>query len=297
MKFALIGYSGYWGEKLAGAVAKSGHQITDRYDSKNDKIEDTDADAVIIATPPDTHYPIAMRCMKLGLDVLLEKPMATRLSHAKELATFANKNGIVLSVDSTFVHTAAFRWLDTQSRPLISYQSLRLAPPMPQAKINAGWDLIVHDLSILEAMGFLVDDKQIANTGVGIEDGSVAVAALVLSTGGSAFIMASRAWPTKVREIVLHYPNGIYRWTLDGLYTEDGQVVVLEDKEPLISVIEDFAYRCGNREIRGKTDGDHAARVVARLHQIFPQHSTLGVKSGSVGNGLCHNESSKYLSV
>lgn len=293
MRVALIGYSGYWGEKLARVLGNTGHQIVDWYDRSNEKqIEDTDADVAIIATPPDTHYKLAMRCMKIGLDVLIEKPMTMRYSHALEMAKFAKENGVVLGVDSTFVHTSAFDWLQRAARPLISYQSLRLAPPMPQAQINAGWDLICHDVSILAALGWVTGESP----GVGIEDGSVATAALNLSTGGSAFIFASRAWPDKVREITLHYPGAIYRWTLDGLFEGPDQIV-REEKEPLQALIEDFAHRCQHRLLEGKTDGMHGSAVVRLLERLFPQHSSLGIGQSGVGNGLHSYYPGQHISV
>lgn len=294
MRAVLVGYTGYWGEKLSRVLGTLGHDIVDWIDSNNEKkLESTDADVAIIATPPSTHYQLARRALNMGLDVLIEKPMAMKASQANDLLGLATKNGCVLSVDSTFVHTASFDFLASIAKPLISYQSLRLAPPMPQAQINAGWDLVCHDISILAALGYVRDNTP----GVGIEDGSVATAALNLPTGGSAFITASRAWPEKVREIVLHYPGATYRWKLDGLYTAEGEPVVKETQEPLKRMIEDFAHRCQNRLLTGKTDGAHGATVVRCLERLFPDHSSLGVRPSRVGNGLYRYDSGKHISV
>jgi predicted dehydrogenase len=292
MKVALIGYSGFWGEKLARVLSQTGHQIVDWIDTKNEKeLENTDADCAIIATPPDTHYNLLMRCMKLGLDVLVEKPMTMKFGQAVVVAKYAVDHGIVLSVDSTFCHTATFKFLKDAGQPLLSYQSIRLAPPMPQAQINAGWDLVVHDLSILKALGLIQAESAMA----GAEDGSVATCGVGLPTGGSAFIFASRAWPTKVREIVMHYPRATYLWTLDGLFTHDGEQVVKESVEPLRTLIADFEHRCQNRLIDGVTDGLHGAEVVGCLERLFPHHSSIGTKQSKMGNGLHRNYSGEHL--
>jgi hypothetical protein len=275
-------------------LSQTGHEIVSLIDSKNEKeLDDTDADAAVIATPPDTHYKLIMRCIKLGLDVLVEKPMTMKFNQAVVVAKTAQDNGIVLSVDSTFCHTATFKYLQESGRPLLSYQSIRLAPPMPQAIINAGWDLIVHDLSILKAMGLIGPESPMA----GAEDGSVATAGIGLPTGGSAFIFASRAWPTKVREIVLHYPKCTYIWTLDGLKTADGDIVVQEKEEPLKRLIQDFADRCQSRSHHGVTDGLHGAEVVGCLERLFPHYSAIGTKPGKVGNGLHRDYSGEHISV
>ncbi|HEY6021409.1 MAG TPA: Gfo/Idh/MocA family oxidoreductase [Candidatus Paceibacterota bacterium] len=295
MRVALIGYTGYWGEKLARALGGTGHLITDWIDSKNSSaIEDVEADVAFIATPPETHYDLAMRCMKVGLDVMVEKPMAMKASHAQAMYEFADSNGVVLAVDSTFVHTRAFDFLKNKGMPLISYQSLRLAPPMPQAKINAGWDLIVHDLSILQALGVIDQDCSLTGT----EDGSVAQASLSLPTGGSAFITASRAWYHKVRDIVLHYPDATYLWTLDGLFdAATSQLVANEVGEPLKAMIADFDHRCRNRLIEGITDGYHGSQTVRCLERLFPAGSSLGIRPSGMGNGLHRRYPGQPISV
>ena len=265
MRVALVGYTGYWGKKLERCLRELDHQIFDKFTSRNIReLEDTDADCVFIASPPDTHYEIAMRAMKLGMDVLVEKPMTMRGSRAEEMAKFAKEKGVILSVDSTLLFTEAFEFLNNLGQSLVSYQSIRLSLPMPQAKINAAWDLVVHDLSILD--GF----RSLTYGGQGMVDGSVAVASLPLRSGGSAFIMASRAWPEKVRGITLHFSKESYFWKLDGLYHLDGSKFLEEKEEPLKRMIENFDKRCQERQIAGLTDGDHGARVCSCIEKMFP---------------------------
>jgi glucose-6-phosphate 3-dehydrogenase len=50
-----------------------------------DDLYDT-SDAIIIASPNDTHYEYALRAIKRGLHVLCEKPMTTAVNDADELA-------------------------------------------------------------------------------------------------------------------------------------------------------------------------------------------------------------------
>lgn len=265
-----------------------GHSI---YGIDHKNINDLDvvqADAAVIATPPDTHYPLAMRAMKNGMDVLVEKPMALKTSHACEMTDYALEHGLVLSVDSTFLHTQSAAHLLGHVGHLISYQSVRVAPPMVQAKVNAAWDLIVHDLSIIQRLAGVVVP------GVGSVDGSVAQAAIPLPTGGSAFIMASRCWTHKVREIVLHYTHGTYLWTLDGL-SLDGKRIITENDEPLRRLVMDFENRCQERSLTGLTDGLHGTEVVGCLERLFPQHSTIDIGPRKLGNGLYRKAPLQHL--
>lgn len=291
MKLALVGYSGYWGQKLARAATALGHTIVHKIDRSNiDDIDHVRADAAIIATPPNTHYSLAMRAMRNGLDVLVEKPMALSLKDAVAMTDYAMEEGLVLSVDSTFLHTASAEFLLDLGGSLLSYQSVRLAPPMPQAQINAAWDLVVHDIAILHRLsGAIVP-------GLGSVDGAVAQAALPLQSGGSAFIMASRVWTHKVREIVLHYPSGTYLWTLDGL-SKEGKKIVEEKEEPLKRLIRDFEKRCLERQALGLTDGIHGTEVVGCLDRLFPHHTPFQIGQGRMGNGLHRWGTSEHIPV
>ena len=42
-------------------------------------------DAVVISTPPQTHFALAKQCLKHGLHVLVEKPLTTTSDDARKL--------------------------------------------------------------------------------------------------------------------------------------------------------------------------------------------------------------------
>ena len=56
-----------------------------------DELLDADLDAVSVCTSNDSHAEITIRALKKGLDVLCEKPMATRLEDAKAMAEAARE--------------------------------------------------------------------------------------------------------------------------------------------------------------------------------------------------------------
>jgi predicted dehydrogenase len=53
---------------------------------------------VVIATPNDTHAPLARECLAAGRDVLVDKPFATTLAEAKALVEFAKSAGRLITV-------------------------------------------------------------------------------------------------------------------------------------------------------------------------------------------------------
>jgi len=70
-----------------------------------ERVLDSDIDAVVIATPPATHHPIAMAAFAAGKHVLCEKPLATTASLAREMQDAAHASGLVAIVEHQL------RWL------------------------------------------------------------------------------------------------------------------------------------------------------------------------------------------
>ncbi|MDG6922482.1 MAG: Gfo/Idh/MocA family oxidoreductase [Nitrososphaerota archaeon] len=64
--------------------------------SWEDVVDRDDIDAVLVCTPPSTHYPISMAAMRNGKHVLCEKPFALDSKEAKEMVAFSAKNATIL---------------------------------------------------------------------------------------------------------------------------------------------------------------------------------------------------------
>lgn len=57
-----------------------------------------DIDLVVIASPNDTHAPLAEEAMRAGHNVVVDKPFTLTAREARRLATMARKSGLILSV-------------------------------------------------------------------------------------------------------------------------------------------------------------------------------------------------------
>lgn len=66
--------------------------ITKQYLDYKELLANEDIDAVIIATPTNTHSEIALECLKAKKHILIEKPIARSLNEAKEINAAAKKN-------------------------------------------------------------------------------------------------------------------------------------------------------------------------------------------------------------
>jgi predicted dehydrogenase len=174
MKLGVIGY-GYWGPNLVRNFAETFtcqiasvadlspsrlHHLQARYPaihatlSADEIIQDPNIDAVAIATPVSTHFDLAMRALRAGKHVLVEKPICDSLDNACRLADEAERRGLVLMVDHTFVYHGAVRRLkqvldDGDLGDLYYFDSVRVNLGVFQSDVSVLWDLAVHDLSIL----------------------------------------------------------------------------------------------------------------------------------------------------
>ncbi len=76
--------------RLTGVGEKYG--IKKRYLDYKEMLSNEEFDAVVIATPTDTHSEIAIECLKAKKDILIEKPIARNYEEAKEIMAVAKKN-------------------------------------------------------------------------------------------------------------------------------------------------------------------------------------------------------------
>lgn len=74
-------------------------------------IEQGDLDAVVISTPDDLHYEMAMAALDAGLHVLCEKPLALNAEQAQEMFSKAEAAGVVHMVCFTYRWLPHYRYL------------------------------------------------------------------------------------------------------------------------------------------------------------------------------------------
>src|SRR6266550_2173179 len=167
-------------------------------------------DAVVIATPVKSHYPLAKASLLAGKHTFIEKPMATSSQECEELIDIAERNGLVLMVDHTFLYSAPVRKIVeiVQAGDLgeIRYiNSRRLNLGLFQKDINVAWDLAPHDISIiLHILGeFPVAVNCQGNAHVTPQVEDVTNMSLVFPHKRFATIQSSWLEPRKIREMTI----------------------------------------------------------------------------------------------
>jgi predicted dehydrogenase len=125
-------------------------QITEDYH----QIFSLSLDAVVVATPPATHFTIAKDCLDNGLHTFIEKPMALSSQDCMELIDLAEQEHLTLMVGHTYEYNPAVlkvkEMIDTGDIGEIYYINMvRVNLGLFQSDSNVIWDLAPHDISIL----------------------------------------------------------------------------------------------------------------------------------------------------
>ncbi len=200
-------------------------------------LAESDPDAVVIATPVKTHFPLAKEALLAGKHVLVEKPMASSSAECEELVELARERGLVLMAGHTYLYSEPVRKIAEIIRTggigeikYINCQRLNLG--LFQKDINVTWDLAPHDLSIiLHVMGecpLLVNCQGNAHINPGVED----VTNLSLTFRKQRFATVQSSWlePRKVRQMT---------------FVGTRKMIVYDDLQPLEKVrIYDVRVEC-----------------------------------------------------
>jgi len=195
-------------ERLAGVTRVYPSIVTTTdYDAM---IADHDIDLIAIATPVSSHFALAEKALRAGKHVLVEKPLAASVVEAQELVSLAASMGLRLFVDHTFVFTPAVRKMREMVEggsigDLLYYDSTRINLGIFQHDVDVVWDLVPHDLSILD---FLLDGKvptSVSCTGVAHygDLSDLAYVTLNYEDGFVAHINVNWLAPVKIRQILL----------------------------------------------------------------------------------------------
>jgi predicted dehydrogenase len=185
----VVGY-GYWGPNLvrnfsASAAAKI-VAVSDRESSRlaslarlhpdvtgttryEDLLENPAIDAIAVATPAHSHYDLALAALKAGKHVLVEKPLAPTADQVRRLIDEADRRGLTLMVDHTFLYTPSVRKISElvqrgELGEVYYYDSTRVSLGLFQSDVSVIWDLAVHDLSIID---HIIDEQPVAVSATG----------------------------------------------------------------------------------------------------------------------------------
>ena len=229
IRVGIIGY-GYWGPNLTRNFYElPSSQLVAIADLKDDQLKRAksrypgivlttdyqelfkmDLDAVVISTPPKTHFKVAKDCLLHDLSVLVEKPLTLNSCDGEELIQIADDRQLTLMVGHTFEYnsavTAMKKYIERKELGDLYYiDTARLNLGLFQRDSNVLWDLAPHDISILL---YLLDENPISVSAQGMPcviPGvyDVAYLSLIFPHNLTAYVHVSWLDPCKVRRVTV----------------------------------------------------------------------------------------------
>jgi predicted dehydrogenase len=172
---------------------------------------DPEIQAVVIATPANTHFGLAMKALESGKHILVEKPLATTVEEVDQISALAEAKHLVAMVGHTFLFNPAVRYLKdliaSGDLGIIRYiYSQRLNLGRIRSDVDALWNLAPHDISIIQ---YLLGDSaplKITRTGMDfVQPGIDDVVFLTIEYPEKIMAHVHVSWldPHKVRSITV----------------------------------------------------------------------------------------------
>ncbi len=254
-------------------------------------------DAISLAVPTVDHAALGVRLLNQGIDVLVEKPIASSIDEADALIEAAQKKGRLLQVG----HIERFNPAVMAAKKILRgpkfFEIHRLSLFTPRSlDIDVVLDLMIHDLDIL--LSFV--DSEVADiraVGLPILTPKVDIAnvRIEFKNGCVANLTASRVSTEKVRKLRFFQPNDYVSidytrqemLVLKLLKSETGELKIDGDQvadppqEPLKLELESF-IRCvrthATPEVTGE-DGRRALKVAGEIVRKIAEHARVALGS------------------
>jgi predicted dehydrogenase len=161
-----------------------------------------DVQAVVIATPTETHEELGLQLLERGIDLLIEKPLASSIVEARRLLEAVESSDQILMVGHIERFNPAFVELQRFLDEPLHLEFTRVGPYSPRVGIDVVLDLMIHDLDLALAMaGSPVASMSATGRVIMGDTLDLASALLVFESGLTATLTASRVAQIKVRKI------------------------------------------------------------------------------------------------
>ena len=254
-------------------------------------------DAVCIAVPTKLHHEVGMTCLKAGIHVLVEKPIAANIAEAESLVNAAAEFQCILQVGHIERFNPAFQELSKvlKTEELLALEAHRMSPYSNRANdVSVVLDLMIHDIDLLLELADSPVVRLTASGSRASDSGYLdyVTANLGFANGIVATLTASKVTHRKIRRIAAHCKNSlteadflnneilIHRQTTANCMTDYGQVLYRQDGliekvhtsniEPLHAELEHFVncVRGGNQPSVGGEQALKALRLASQIEQM-----------------------------
>jgi len=268
-------------ERAAEVAQASGCQAFTDYRELFGKV-----DAVSLAVPTSDHARVGVELLQNGMDLLVEKPLATSLDEARLLIDTAERHGRILQTGHVErfnpVVTAA---IEVATQPQF-FEIHRLAAFTPRSlDIDVVLDLMIHDLDIvLHLVRSPVAEMRAVGIPILSRKADIANARVEFENGCVANLTASRVSYEKTRKLRFFQPHdyiSVDYATQTGIMVSLRMGRVIERKleppggEPLKIELDSFVNCVKNRSVPvvSGEDGFRALELAIQINEAIARRS------------------------
>ena len=160
-------------------------------------------DAAVVAVPTGLHFPMAKDLLNAGIHVLLEKPCANNLDHARELFRIAEDKALTLHIGHVERFNGAVQELHKIVDSPIFVECRRMGPFTDRIKDDGVvLDIMIHDIDIiLNLIQSKVTKIFVLGSSIFSTKDDLVNAQLEFENGCIANIIASRASQNQIRTL------------------------------------------------------------------------------------------------
>jgi UDP-2-acetamido-3-amino-2,3-dideoxy-glucuronate N-acetyltransferase len=261
-------------------------------------LERHDVQGVILATPAETHFALAMDCLEAGVDVLVEKPLALHVREGAQLVDIAAANNRILMVGHILEYHPGIITLKELVRSgrlgKIQYlYSNRLNLGRVRREENILWSFAPHDVAIILRLLGEMPESVSATGGSYLQPdiADVTVSTFAFPGGVRAHIHVSWLHPFKEQKLVVVGDQAmavfddqtkelsLYKHAIDWVdrvpipRRADPELIPYSQDEPLRAECQDFldAIRTRKAPIADGESGLRVLEVLSRCQQSLEQ--------------------------
>ena len=203
-------------------------------------LNDSGIDAVVIATPINTHYEFTRQILSSGKNVFVEKPPTTDSDQLVKLIELAKKQNLSLFTNNTFLYDPFYKKIINAIKDKkINYLNL-IWLKYGSFKEDITWNLGYHYLAII--LSLINQEPKIVNTE--IQENRFFLD-LEFASKLRCNVFIDRKYSAKATRLInINYKNKQILWTKDNLFCVDNGEVNKTSSEgnisPLESIVTDF---------------------------------------------------------
>jgi len=181
------------------------------YNSYEEMLEKEDLEVVTIAVPTKFHKDVALACIKKGINMLLEKPIAGNVEDAEAIVKAAKAKKVKFTVGHIERFNPAVKKLKElidsgKIGEIVSISNTRIGPMPPQIKdANVVIDIGVHDIDLINWFYGELPTEVLATGGNAINKVQQDYVDVFMKYGNkSGSVQANWITPAKVRHMVVN---------------------------------------------------------------------------------------------